>query len=354
MPESQLSTWRSNHAVIMPRHPNKDEKSRLSYYLDWLAENALAWYEPDLAAYRDYLLHDRERLHTPSGQMRSATLSPGAAQAHLATIRGRYQALLRDNAVRQMLYDITPKGTKAADKKAFVDEMLVRLQNAIHPSTAQIKTIDKQDEAESDALRLKPHQVRALLRAPGMGDLKGVRDTAIIAMLVCTGIREAELCELRVSDLRQSLRDELALRIRAGKGFKQRLIPYGPLDWCLVYVDRWLHDAEITEGMIFRGFYRGNKRIRKTGITPRSVNRIMNRYPIMIDGELRDIKPHDLRRTYARNAYEGGLDIERIRQNLGHVSLQTTQTYIGTLDAAQRRPPDMFAPPHNLDVIGRW
>ena len=29
------------------------------------------------------------------------------------------------------------------------------------------------------------------------------------------------------------------------------------------------------------------------------------------------MKPHDLRRTYARNAYDFGMDLERIRQNLG-------------------------------------
>jgi site-specific recombinase XerD len=71
----------------------------------------------------------------------------------------------------------------------------------------------------------------------------------------------------------------------------------------------------------------------------------------MIDGEFRAVKPHDLRRTYARNAYENGMDMERIRQNLGHVSLQTTQTYIGVLDAGQRRPPLMFDPPHRLELL---
>ena len=67
----------------------------------------------------------------------------------------------------------------------------------------------------------------------------------------------------------------------------------------------------------------------------------------MIDGELRTVKPHDLRRTYARNAYEFGMDLERIRQNLGHTSLQTTQTYIGELDGKDRHPPNMFTAPHD-------
>jgi site-specific recombinase XerD len=182
-----------------------------------------------------------------------------------------------------------------------------------------------------------------------------MRDTAMFALMVCTGIREAEMVALNVDDLRQTLGGEVAVRIRSGKGRKQRMVPYGPLDWCLVYADRWLDMAQVTSGAVFRGVYKGGKRVRPTRVTERTVNRVMNAYPIMIDGDLRDVKPHDLRRTYARNAYERGMDLERIRQNLGHVSLQTTQTYIGTLDAPQRRPPPMFAAPHNLAALAqRW
>ena len=43
------------------------------------------------------------------------------------------------------------------------------------------------------------------------------------------------------------------------------------------------------------------------------------------------------------NAYDFGMDLERIRQNLGHNSLQTTQTYIGELDGRDRHPPNMFS-----------
>ena len=349
------ATWHDNHAVLMPRDPDKDQKSRLGYFLDWLAWTRRPWYAPDLRAYRDYLLHERVKINPHTGNARPATLAPRSAGAHLATIRGRYEALLRDNDVRQWLYDLAPPDAAPADKKAFVDETLVRLQNAVHPSTAPIKTLTIQDEAASDHLRLKPHQVKTLLRTPGIGTLPGLRDTAMIAMLVCTGIREAEMVALTVDDLRQHLGDELALRVRGGKGYKQRLVPYGPLDWCLIYTDYWLSAAKITTGPVFRGFYKGYKTLRKYAISKRGVNKILNRYPIPIDGDLREIKPHDLRRTYARNAYERGMDMEQIRQNLGHVSVQTTQTYVGELDARQRQPPNMFTPPHRLSTLRqRW
>lgn len=344
--ERKPALWRETHSILMPADPNKDEKSRLGFFIDWLARTGRRWYQPDLASYRDYLLKERTRIDKKGHQI-SAPLAPKTAIAHLATIRGRYDQLTRSNQVRDMLYAITdPKGSPA-DRKAMVDELFIRLANDVHPATAPVKTIEKQDIADSEHLRLKPYQVESLVKTPGISTLRGLRDTAMMTLMVCTGIRAAEVAELRVDDLRQSISDELAVRVRQGKGSKQRLIPYGPLDWCLLYMDGWLEQAEITGGYVFRGIRRGGKTIRKTGIGSWTVNDIMNNYPIMIDGDLRVVKPHDLRRTYARNAYEYGMDLERIRQNLGHTSLQTTQTYIGELDGKDRHPPNMFAPPHD-------
>ncbi len=339
--------WRDNHAVLMPERPGKDVKSRLSFYIDWLTARRLHWYQPDLRAYRDYLLHERERVDK-QGNHKPATLSPKTVLAHLATIRSRYQALLtRSNAVRDRLYDLANPADSELAQQAMVNEFFIRIANDVHPGAAPVKLIEKQDVADSEHLRLSPWQVSAFLRAPSLTSLRGLRDTALISLMVCTGIRAAEAAELHVADLRQQLGGELSLRVREGKGGKQRLIPYGPLDWCLLYAEGWLGEAGIRAGAVFRGIRRGGKTVRSSGIGVWTVNDILNAYPVTIDGALRVVKPHDLRRTYARNAYVFGMDLERIRQNLGHNSLATTQTYIGALDGQERRPPTMFSPPHD-------
>lgn len=343
-----VTRWREDYDILMPAHPNKDEKSRLTFYIDWLAEKGLAWHSPDLAGYRDYLLNERTAIDQRTGEETPATLAPRTVSAHLSTIRGRYNAILRDNKVRKKLYALTPDDASASDKKAFVDEVLVRIQNAVHPTTAPLPEHTVQDYSDSEFLRLTPDQVKKLLRQPGLKSPVGQRDTALIALMICTGVREAELVAIDVDDLRQSLDGEIALRVREGKGNKQRLVPYGELIWCLKYVERWLEVAEIESGAVFRGFYRGYTKVRKTRLTTRAVNLIMNQYVIDINGEDRTVNPHDLRRSYARNAYDNGMDMERIRQNLGHVSIHTTQTYIGSLTGKQRRPPKLFSPPHRL------
>ncbi|MCY4063894.1 MAG: tyrosine-type recombinase/integrase [Chloroflexi bacterium] len=347
---SRSKLWRENYAILMPDAPNKDQKSRLGFYIDWLSDRGSTWYQPDLGAYRDYLLHQRSR-RDKGGNSLPAVLSPPTVLAHLATIRGRYNQLTRSNEVRDLLYELANPEDSEAEQRALVDEFFIRMMNELHPSTAPVKIIEAQDSADSEHLRLKPYQVSALVQAPGISTLRGLRDTALMTLMVCSGIRAAEAAALHVDDLRQHLGGELSLQIREGKGGKQRLIPYGPLNWCLMYVDAWLREAQIQAGHVFRGIRRGGKSVRPNGIGAWTVNDIMNAYPISVDGALRLVKPHDLRRTYARNAYDFGMDLERIRQNLGHTSLGTTQTYIGALDGRDRHPPNMFSPPHDSQSL---
>jgi site-specific recombinase XerD len=306
---------------------DKDGKSRIGKFEKWLVQRGLSWQTPDLAAYRDDLLQN---------------LSPATVAAHLSSIRGRYNALLNDNGVRTAFYAMTPQDASPSDKKAVVDELMQRLENAVKPSAAPVKQTVKQDRADSEHLRLTRKQASALIAAPGVHTLTGLRDTALIALILCTGIREAEAVALDVADLRQRFGGELALHIRKGKGSKERLVPYGELAFCLPIVDTWLNAAGITGGAVFRGFYKGGKHVRPGRLTTRAVQMILGDYPVMIDGHLTRVQPHDLRRTYARRLYEAGVDIEAIRQNLGHADRKTTQGYIGTLGAELRKPPAVY------------
>lgn len=159
-------------------------------------------------------------------------------------------------------------------------------------------------------------------------------------MILATGIRAEEASSLVVEDLRQTFGGELSLHIRRGKGNKERLIPCGEMDWALVIVDNWLSSAGITFGSVFRGFYKGCKKVRKSPLTTRSILNIVNSYSTVIDGKLVVLTPHGLRRSYARILYLAGMDPAKIQQNMGHENLQTTIEYIDTLDASDRRPPN--------------
>lgn len=75
-------------------------------------------------------------------------------------------------------------------------------------------------------------QARRLLEAPPLDTLKGVRDRAILAVLLYHGLRREELCTLRLRDM-QSRVGVPHLRVE-GKGGKTRYIPLHPLAMRLI------------------------------------------------------------------------------------------------------------------------
>jgi integrase/recombinase XerD len=90
--------------------------------------------------------------------------------------------------------------------------------------------------AQNVALGLKPlpkvktmlhtfseSQLQAILLQPDQNTLKGLRDYALMLLLLDTGMRVNELTDLRKSDVDL---DENYLRIHAGKNRKARRIPF--------------------------------------------------------------------------------------------------------------------------------
>lgn len=318
-------------AFLIPADADKSARARLSLFVEWQTRRRRPWYDIDLKAYRDHLLRHRG-------------FEPTTTSAYLSAVRSRYRQLLTDNdlrvrwltAIGQELAQLNQMDSPA-NRRALLDEYHTRIRNAIDPSVAPVEKVVSQDRVDADQIRLTQSQAEALLRAPGTETLPALRDTCVIALMLCTGVREAELCALEVEDLRQKLKGVLALHIRLGKGAKERAIPYGDLVWVLQLVDRWLARAEIRTGRVLRAFWRGNEKIRNS-LSVRAVEDILSQYPLVgDDGHNLIVRPHDLRRTYARRQYETGLDLISISQNLGHADTKTTLLYIGDLSAEQRQ-----------------
>jgi len=311
-------------------------------FVEWVDERGDHLHTPDLAAYRDYLMSD-ERVNRYG---KPSPLSPSSAAAHIHTIRGQYRKLLKSNTVRDLLYAQTPLEADPATRKALVDEYITRLENTLDPDAVTVAVPTVQDDEDAKHLRLTQSQaatlVRTALNHPANTPLMRLRDAAMIALMLSTGIREAELIALNVDDLRQTYGGKLALRVRHGKGDKKRLVVYGDMSDCLVLVEKWLMSASIEDGAVFRGFYRGSKSVRSSRLTLRAVNKVLDRYPISIRGDLRTVNPHDLRRTYAYLWDAIGGDLIALQQNLGHADLKTTLHYIGRKDGDKRAAKRLF------------
>src|SRR5690606_10555328 len=99
-----------------------------------------------------------------------------------------------------------------------VDETLTRLENAIHPRNATLTVVRQQDDLDAGQVRLTVEQALTLLDAPARDarntHREALRDAALIAVMLCTGLREMELCGLNVDDLRQQVNRQLGVAVR--------------------------------------------------------------------------------------------------------------------------------------------
>jgi integrase len=162
---------------------------------------------------------------------------------------------------------------------------------------------------------LQPGQSTALLEAPDKSTLAGLRDRAIIALLLNTGLEADEVVAMRLSDLTEMEDGRPAVRGQPRRGEEGRVVPFREPYVVAFALKEWVRQAQITGGPIFREVDDNVASAR--GITPNAVNAILRRYPVVIDGTIQTIDAAQLRRAYARYLFEDGIDLRTIRQRLG-------------------------------------
>lgn len=170
---------------------------------------------------------------------------------------------------------------------------------------------------------LTADEARRLWQAPSNITLKGKRDRAILAILLGCGLRRRELADLDFAHL-QRREEHWAIVDLVGKGGHIRTVPVP--DWVKTTIDVWTDSAGISAGNLFRCVCRAGKSW-GDGVTERVVWHVVKEYAKTLD--LAVLAPHDLRRSCAKLCHASGGELEQIQFLLGHVSVQTTERYLG-------------------------
>ena len=145
----------------------------------------------------------------------------------------------------------------------------------------------------------------------------------MLAILVGCGLRRAELANLPIEKI-QIGQGHWVIVDLVGKGGHVRTIPIPR--WAKEKLDRWTSAATISTGRVFRAI-RKNGTVWGDRINVNVVWHVVNRYCHSIG--LQHAAPHDLRRTCAKLCHSSGGELEQIQFLLGHVSVQTTERYLG-------------------------
>jgi integrase/recombinase XerD len=175
---------------------------------------------------------------------------------------------------------------------------------------------------------LMKEQANSLLNAPDPRTLTGLRDRAILALLLGCGLRRAELLRINFEDLQQR-EGRWVLPDMAGKGNRVRTVtvPAG----VKARIDAWLEASGIERDRLFRPVSKAGELAGEEIRDEKAVWRLVMRYAKASD--LGKLAPHDLRRTCAKLCRKAGGDLEHIQLLLGHASIQTTERYLGTEQA---------------------
>ncbi len=157
-------------------------------------------------------------------------------------------------------------------------------------------------------------QVTGLLESQP-DSLLEIRDLAMFELFYSSGLRLSELAALNLDDLDLS---EQSLRVRKGKGGKQRDLPVGSK--ATTAIKKWLsYRPETSDSAVFTS----NKGKR---IGQRSIQLRLERWCKKI-GLPEHVHPHMLRHSFASHLLESSQDIRAIQELLGHSNISSTQIY---------------------------
>jgi integrase/recombinase XerC len=145
-----------------------------------------------------------------------------------------------------------------------------------------------------------------------------IRDKLIVEMFYATGIRRAELINLKINnvDLSSSVIKVL------GKRNKERIVPVLPV--LLQQFSSYLKERVLVENIVDVDYFFISKKGLK--LSESFVYRLINSYFSRVSEKVKK-SPHVLRHTFATHLLNNGADLNSVKELLGHSSLASTQVY---------------------------
>jgi len=267
------------------------------------SNNTVKAYQIDLTQFQNYLEETYESVLQKAkhqmvrswlAQMLDYGISPRTVNRKITTLKSFYKFLLKNDIINEnpTIKVVPPKMSKKLP--VFVEE----------------------------------GQMRQLLDELDFGyDYAGLRDKLMIELFYSTGIRQAELINLKIKDIDLSSSIIKVL----GKRNKERLIPLTielrqKID---VYL-KLRAELPVKDSSYLLLTNKGKK------LYPVLVYRRVNYYLSQVTS-LDKKSPHVLRHTFATHMLNNGADLNAIKELLGHANLSATQVYThNTIDKLKK------------------
>ncbi len=188
----------------------------------------------------------------------------------------------------------------------------------------EICVIPFKKSTQTPGVYLEKAEIDALLAAPNLKSAQGQRDHLLLLFLYNTGARADEAAQVLVGDLNLAHvpgRDLSWVKIR-GKGNKLRHCPLWPQT--VNELTAAIKERVPAERVFLNRYGRPITRFGVYDLVTRYIQRVVREMPSLATKE---VSPHTIRRSTATHLLRGGVDINTVRDWLGHVSVDTTNIY---------------------------
>ena len=250
---------------------------------------------------------------------------PGFSKATVAAWRTSLESRnLGSSSINIRLSAIRKLAVEASDNGLLAPELMAGI--------LRVKGVKAKGIRVGNWLSLRQAQV--LLSAPDVTTLRGLRDRAILAVLLGCGLRRSEAAALTFAHLRQ-LDGRWCIVDLLGKHGRVRTVPMPA--WVKLAIDAWTSAAGVADDHVFRPVNRAG-RFSGERLGGKAIWQMLPQYAQAVG--IPGIAPHDARRTCAKLCRAAGGQLEQIQLLLGHASVQTTERYLGTKQDLVHPPND--------------
>lgn len=177
---------------------------------------------------------------------------------------------------------------------------------------------------------LSPEECGLILKISDQRTIQGKRDFAILKLMLNTGLRKQEVCNLKIGDV-ELYNNQHCILVKNGKGGKARRQPIGDitvLSTIHTYrraISKGSHSDNPASPLFLTLGKFGSWKQR--GITPIAIDGIVRKYAKLALIKKR-ITPHSLRHTFCTLGLRSGIDLVTMKNLMGHSSIGATQIYL--------------------------
>jgi len=292
---------------------------------------------PAPKAARDPSINWEEAVERFLAECRRINLTPATIQNYRAYLNGpRLRIFLADHGLHGPA-DLTPDRLKELERELFELDLRPSTVATYHRTLknlagfcireglggrAEVLEVSGPKLPQSEPEIFTADEERRLLAVAASRP----RDQMLVRLMLRTGLRLSEVCELTIDDIVESP-DGAYLRVRQGKGPKDRIVPLDtPGDKLSTQLKRYVERVRPRDTARRALFIAHAKQgAEYTPLTRHGIQMVCRR---LSEETGIHINPHKFRHTFATRALAAGVDVMALQRALGHTTLAMVSRYV--------------------------